>query len=235
MMVYYAECSIIVGLGQSIFAAYIFYFFLEFLPKIFLAYDESYQEKCSYELLRILLERLDDLFIVPFKQVYKEKELPSMEKFFSEDFLRDYLFKFDAEHAKSNAAYVGLDGESHPLTFIQYAMQYWCEIKDYVQYLILVPYVRENNELYYQLQFLKMSSFISYYFKLIDMMNGVPLSQVPYITIIGYGKDANNHFCRQQGTVENIVRLHQIAFAIYKQLKGDKRWKDLYAPKFYEE
>lgn len=228
------ECSIIVGIGQSIFAAYIFYVFLDFLPQVFLAYDESYQEKMSYDLLRIMLMRLDDLFIEPFKQIYKEKELPNLEGFFSEEFLLDFLCKFDVAHAKSNAGYPGFDGKIHHLTFIQYAQQYWNEIQGDIQDLIFFPYIRENNELFSLLQYLKHSSYLVHYFKLINMMNMVSLPNIPYVTIIGYGQDGNNHFYRQEGTVESIVRLHLIAFDIYKRLMNDQRWKEIFPPPFYE-
>ena len=239
----FSRDSILFGVGQSVIAAYVFYIFLDFFPQLFRSYNVSYQEKIVYDFLRMMLLRLDELFILPFQQVHTNRKLPPLKVFFSDEFLRSFILNFDSSTAHSNTEMYNPNGNHIEIPFIQYIRQKWNETQNYIRQLIIIPYVNENNELFYQLKYLNFNSWISQYFTLIHTFQGDTIntpqgaSRLPYYLLIGYhyNMDGGNKVVFDKTTAENIIKLHELAFEMYKRLNGDPRWDTHYPPVFYNE
>ena len=97
---YFDKDTILVGIGQSIIATYIFYIFLDCFPKVFSAYENSYQQKSSYDLLRLMLLRIDEMFLYPFEQICVNQKEPKLQEFFSLHFLGSPSECVENKHVK---------------------------------------------------------------------------------------------------------------------------------------
>ena len=89
----FVDDAILQGISLSIVAAYIFYLFMEFFPSLIRRHREYSMMAICYRNLQLMLNRLDCLFIEPYKAVMKNKNgnteitIPTLNVFFETDFL----------------------------------------------------------------------------------------------------------------------------------------------------
>lgn len=220
------------SISSSIVAAYIFYLFMEFFPSLIRRHREYSMMAICYRNLQLMLNRLDSLFIEPYKTYMKHKigneetkiSITAINVFFQIDFLKMFLIGFDLLQ-DSNCVY--RDNSQKHLKFEEYLLSNWRDCKFYAQEAINMPYVQSNPKLYYDLKFLLSDSSIFLYFeKLINWKE--------------FNFDYGNILCLNQPEIaerslNNILELHHIAFKMYKKLKIKKRFPYVSKPEFYSE
>ena len=90
-LLFLSQCTVLQGIAMSIVAAYIFYIIMQFIPTLVENYKKRSFMAIAYRKLQIMLNRLDALFIDPYKKVkcmgLSEKIDLTLESFFDKEFL----------------------------------------------------------------------------------------------------------------------------------------------------
>lgn len=208
----------------SVIAATIFFIFQTYIPAQKAEYINRPAVAIAFRKLQLMLVRLDDLIVEPYKKVKNiDKVDMTVDCFFTSEFLNGIFDGFDLGQ-DSPCAYENCL-EKH-LPFKDYLISRWEETKSYAKDALLTSYAQTDPELSYQLEYLLSENSFDRTFKLIQ--RGYPLN---YACILSLNQP-NSQFCKNK--VENIVTLHKIAFSLYDILKEDSRLKNIYKPPFYD-
>lgn len=222
--IFFAQNIIIQNIALSIISAYIFYLFLEFIPSLIKRYDDYALMASCYRKLQLMLNRLDNLFLEPYKKTHMSHDINTLnlEKFFNKNSL-SFLVNFDLSQDSNS---VGLENFQLKLPFSQYLLNEWKECKFYAQKILQNPYVQTNPKLYYEIQYILYESSICKYFYISEQYN----SHIDYGQVLALNSSPENI----EKHIQNIIKIHKIAFKLYDNLKNKKRFENIIKPKFYK-
>lgn len=210
-------------ISVSIIAAAIFFVFQTYIPAQKAEYLNRPSVAIAYRKLQLMLVRLDDLFVEPYKKITNTTSVDlSVERFYHPEFLKDIFKKFDLTQ-DSPCAY--MDNPTKHMSFDVYLKTQWEQAKSFAKDALLTPYAQTDPELSYQLEALLSESLFDMFFDL--RQNG---QCIDYSCVLSLNQP-DTVICKNK--LENIIALHKIAFSLYDTLKGDQRLKNIYAPPFY--
>lgn len=218
-------CSILQGIAMSIVAAYIFYIIMQFIPSLLEEYRKRSAMAITYRKLQLMLCRLDDLFVEPYNTVkgnsIGSKVALSIEEFYEKDFLISFLHEFDLDQ-NSNCK----NGYTNQLeSYRTYLQGMWKECQKYGNEALNTPYLQNEAELAYQVQYLLSDNAIDSYFK---YLSAIPCMDYQCVLALNQKDD---EICTQ--SIMNIIILHKKIFEMYDKLKKDKRFANIFEPSFY--
>lgn len=218
-------CPILQGIAMSIVAAYIFYIIMQFIPSLVEEHRKRSAMAITYRKLQLMLCRLDDLFVDPYNTVKGDsigsKVALSIEEFYDKDFLISFLRGFDLNQ-NSNSQ----NGYTNKLeSYRDYLQGMWKECQRYGNEALNTPYLQNDAELAYQVQYLISDNAINSYFKYL-----YALPQIDYQCVLALNQK-DDEICTQ--SIINVIILHKQTFAMYEKLKRDKRFTNIFKPSFY--
>lgn len=207
----------------SIIAATIFYVFQTYIPALMAENLNRLAMAITYRKLQLLLVRLDDLIIEPYKKIKNATEVDiSFDDFFNASFLKSILTNFDLSQ---NSPCHYMQHLETCMSYKDYFISQWNEAKTYAKDALITPYAQTNPELSYQLEYLASENSINKVLTFLQKGQNIEYSCILGLNQLGDEVNTNN--------LENIKVLHQIAFSLYDNLKEDKRLKNIYQPLFY--
>lgn len=211
-------------ISVSVIAAAIFFVFQTYIPAQNAEYLNRPAVAITFRKLQLMLVRLDDLALTPYKKVKNVTEIDmAVERFFDSQHLAGVFDGFDLSQ-DSPCVYENLP-EKH-LPFKDYFMLRWEEVKSLAKDALLTPYAQTDPDLSYQLEYLLSDNSFDIVFRLLQ--KGHPLD---YACVFGLDQP-DSELCKNN--LENIKVLHKIAFSLYDTLKDDSRLKNIYKPLFYD-
>lgn len=215
--------ELVYGISISIIAATIFYVFQTYIPALMAENSNRPAMAITYRKLQLLIVRLDNLIIEPYKKINNATEVDiSFDAFFNASFLQKFLKNFDLSQ---NSPCHYMNRPEICMSYKDYFISQWNEAKTYAKDALLTPYAQTNPELSYQLEYLVSESSINK--TLAFLQQG---QNIEYSCILNLNQ-LDNEFTKKN--LENIKALHQIAFSLYDNLKEDKRLNNIYQPLFY--
>lgn len=211
-------------ISVSVIAATIFFIFQTYIPSLNAEYLNRPAVAITFRKLQLMLVRLDNLIVEPYKKVKNiDKVDVAVDCFFTAEFLNGVFDGFDLGQ-DSPCVY-----ECSPpkyISFKDYFILRWENVKSFADDALRTPYAQTAPELSYQLEYLLSESSFDVVLGLIQQ--GHPLD---YSSILCLDQP-DTEICKNN--LENIITLHKIAFSLYDILKEDSRLKSIYKPPFYD-
>lgn len=211
-------------ISVSVIAATIFFIFQTYIPSLKAEYLNRPAVAITFRKLQLMLVRLDNLIVEPYKKVKNiDKVDMAVDCFFSSEALNGVFDGFDLGQ---DSPCVYEDCPERHLPFKDYLISLWEGAKSYAKDALLTPYAQTDPELSYQLEYLLSENSFDRTFQFIQK------GRLFNYTCILSLNQPDTKFCKNN--LENIITLHKIAFSLYDILKEDNRLKNIYKPPFYD-
>ncbi len=227
LVVLFCKNTILQGIGMSIIAAYIFYIPLELVPSVMRDREKLPSKVVAYRKLQGLLSRLDGMFISPYvKSIDPNAHSPKLDdkitltEFYNPDFMASFMTGFDL----LQDSYVHNIVNLKPFSFREFLSIQWRDIRELSNSLLQLPIVQEDSTLAFHIEYLISDSMI----KLV--LEDAHVNNFAFESLLSLNQKG---IASQKLLFDRIIKLHEIAFKYYDELKHFNSFSTTISPPIF--